>query len=86
VWTRAEDEQRQLAWAGAFSNAMAPYWSGAYINFMSDGGDAPEAARIFGEEKYDRLVTSKQTYDPDDVFSSGGLDLRPPAALGRSAS
>jgi FAD/FMN-containing dehydrogenase len=85
VWTRSEDEQRLLAWAAAFSNAMAPHWSGAYINFMSDGGDAPEAARIFGEEKYEQLITTKQTYDPDDVFSSGGLDLRRLAALGRSA-
>ena len=74
VWTHAEDEDGLRRWAQGFSEALSPYWSGAYTNFMSETGSAPEAARIFGPEKYARLVAAKREYDPDNVFA-GGLDL-----------
>jgi FAD/FMN-containing dehydrogenase len=75
VWTNAEDEDDLRRWAQGFSEALSPFWSGVYTNFMSEAGSAPEAARIFGPEKYARLVASKREYDPHNVFFAGGLDL-----------
>lgn len=74
VWTNPEDEDDFKQWAQGFSRALSPYWSGAYTNFMSEAGTVHEAMRIFGPEKYARLVAAKREYDPDNVFS-GGLDL-----------
>ncbi len=77
VWTAAEDADECVSWATGFAAALAPYWAGAYTNFMSEAGSAAQVRRIFGEQKYRQLVAVKQRYDPDNVFASGGLDLTP---------
>ena len=47
--------------------AMRPFASGAYVNFMSDEpGEAVRAA--YGPHKYERLVALKRRYDPENVF------------------
>ena len=41
---------------------------GAYLNFFdADEGDA-RIRSAYGDAKYDRLVTLKGQYDPDNVF------------------
>ena len=64
-----EEEQRHIQWAQNLSHALAPYaFNGGYINIM----DKTEQERVplaFGPN-YERLLTVKRTYDPDDVFSS----------------
>ena len=77
IWTHAEVESEIVAWACGFSEALAPYWSGAYTNFMSDAGTAREAERIFGPEKFAKLAAVKREYDPQNVFA-GALDLASP--------
>jgi FAD/FMN-containing dehydrogenase len=64
----AEATERNMQWARKTSNAMQPFMSGgAYVNYLGAdaGSDAIKAA--YGPA-YERLVTLKDTYDPDNVF------------------
>lgn len=56
-----------LAWIAAFTEALAPYVNGAYVN-------VPNASMADWESAYwganvERLRTIKAKYDPDNVFS-----------------
>jgi FAD/FMN-containing dehydrogenase len=66
VWHDAADDDRLIAANRAFAEAMSPFCTGgAYLNFT------PEADRVraaYGEQKYERLVALKDTYDPDNLF------------------
>jgi FAD/FMN-containing dehydrogenase len=62
----AADEHVQ--WTRRFFEELAPFASGVYVNFlMEEGSDRVRAA--YGEEKYERLVDVKTTFDPDNFFS-----------------
>jgi FAD/FMN-containing dehydrogenase len=56
-----------LAWIADFSEAMAPYANGAYVNVPNAGMADWETA--YWGANVDRLRTIKAKYDPDDVFS-----------------
>jgi FAD/FMN-containing dehydrogenase len=60
--------EANVRWARATSSAMSPFMSGAaYVNYL--GADAGrEAVRAAYGPAYDRLVTLKDAYDPDNVF------------------
>ena len=66
-WDEAKDDPKCIGWAREFFKASAPYASaGAYVNFMTaEEGDRVAAA--YGAN-YERLVTIKRRYDPDNVF------------------
>lgn len=54
-------------WTKAYHDALHPYSAGGgYVNFMMDEG-ADRVRATYGVN-YDRLVTIKATYDPDNVF------------------
>jgi FAD/FMN-containing dehydrogenase len=63
----ASDEQaqqiRQAAW-----QPLAPFASGAYLNFVSDVSEATVAA-IYPSATYARLARIKAEYDPDNIFN-----------------
>ena len=65
AWTDAADDERQLAWAHAFWEAVRPYSGGAYANFMGEERDRVREA--YGPN-YARLAEVKRAYDPDNVF------------------
>jgi len=61
------DPERHVAWVRETWEAMQPFASGAYVNFMSD--EPAEAVRAaYGPEKYERLVALKRRYDPENLF------------------
>jgi FAD/FMN-containing dehydrogenase len=61
------DPERHIAWVRETWEAMQPFASGAYVNFMSD--EPPDRLRaVYGPKKYDRLVALKRRYDPENVF------------------
>jgi FAD/FMN-containing dehydrogenase len=66
VWSDPADDERLIAANRAFAEAMRPYSTGAsYLNFT------PEADRVrdaYGPEKYQRLVSLKDKYDPGNLF------------------
>ncbi|MGH3713229.1 MAG: FAD-binding oxidoreductase [Micromonosporaceae bacterium] len=58
-------EQRD--WARESFEALRPYHSGYYVNFIGDDS-GPSAADAYGPQRYRRLVALKRRYDPDNVF------------------
>jgi FAD/FMN-containing dehydrogenase len=59
------DQERE--WARTFWSALEPWHEGVYVNFLGDEG-ADRVRESYGAEKYDRLRTLKQKYDPDNFF------------------
>ena len=56
-----------VSWARAYYEATHPFGlGGAYVNFMME--DDQERVRASYRENYDRLVTIKTHYDPENVF------------------
>ncbi|WP_433628682.1 FAD-binding oxidoreductase [Halomicrococcus sp. NG-SE-24] len=65
-WEDPEDDERCIAWAREFFDAMAPYASGGvYVNFISEREGEENLA--YGDN-YDRLVEIKNEYDPTNLF------------------
>lgn len=59
------DEERE--WARGLWEALAPYHTGVYVNFlMNEGEDG--VRRAYGAAKYDRLKAVKYRYDPTNFF------------------
>jgi hypothetical protein len=61
------DPQRHIAWVRQTWEAMQPFSTGGYVNFMSDE-PADRLRAVYGPEKYQRLVALKRRYDPANVF------------------
>jgi FAD/FMN-containing dehydrogenase len=60
------DEQCR-EWARGVMDDVLPFTSvGQYVNDVSDAGQDPAA--IYGAQKYERLVTLKRAWDPENVF------------------
>lgn len=55
------------AWIAAFSEALCPYVTGAYVNVPNAG--MPDWETAYWGANVDRLRTIKAKYDPDNVFS-----------------
>jgi len=73
----AEDDDR-IAAARRYGRTMAPFASGAYVNALSDEGQAGVQA-AYPEHKLARLVAVKDAYDPDNVFHLNH-NIRPSSA------
>jgi hypothetical protein len=67
------DEQR--AWARGLWQALGPWHTSVYVNFLMDDGDQ-RIAEAYGESKLDRLRAVKQKWDPANVFR-GNQNIRP---------
>jgi FAD/FMN-containing dehydrogenase len=66
VWADAADDERRIAAARGFADAMRPFASGAsYLNFTPEGNRVQDA---YGDAKYARLVALKDVYDPANLF------------------
>jgi hypothetical protein len=59
------DEERE--WARGLWNALAPFHTSVYVNFLMDEGEEG-IRRAYGAAKYDRLKALKRTYDPENFF------------------
>ena len=59
------DEER--AWARSLWEALAPYHTSVYVNFLMDEGEEG-IRRAYGPVKYERLKALKRQYDPENVF------------------
>jgi FAD/FMN-containing dehydrogenase len=59
--------ERMIAWARAYWNALHPYSAGgAYVNMMMDEGQ--DRVRAAYGDHYDRLAQIKAKYDPGNLF------------------
>jgi hypothetical protein len=59
------DEERE--WARGLWDALSPFHTGVYVNFLMDEGEE-RVRRAYGPAKYDRLRALKRTFDPNNIF------------------
>jgi FAD/FMN-containing dehydrogenase len=69
MWSDAADDEVNRNWARDLNAKAAPHAvTGNYLNLDSDA--VPSRVRwVFGEDKYLKLATLKQAWDPDNVFA-----------------
>jgi FAD/FMN-containing dehydrogenase len=67
-WQDPAQAPLHLDWVQRFSETMAPFTTGGvYLNFEPDEGEERVRAG-YGAEKYAKLVTLKDKWDPDNLF------------------
>ncbi|HEX5478517.1 MAG TPA: FAD-binding oxidoreductase [Dehalococcoidia bacterium] len=67
IWPDPADNERNIAWARGYYKALEPHsLSGGYVNFM--GEDDGDKVRANYRQNYDRLVSIKREYDPENLF------------------
>ena len=66
-WWDDTATQASLAWIRDLRAAMAPYTTGAYVNYVD--ADLPDWERAYYGTNLPRLEQVKKDYDPDDVFN-----------------
>ena len=67
-WKDATKDADMVGWGRATWDALAPHKAeGHYANDMIETSESIVRA-IYGNEKYEKLVQLKRTYDPDNVF------------------
>ena len=59
------DEER--AWSRGLWDALQPYHTSVYVNFLMDEGEE-RIRQAYGPAKYDRLKILKRKWDPDNFF------------------
>jgi len=67
-WQDPADDEINMAWVTAFSDAMRPFTTGGvYLNFELDQGEAV-VRRGYTPQTYARLVALKDKWDPGNLF------------------
>ena len=68
TWEDPNVDAERLAAARDYGDSMLPLSTGrSYVNAI-DGDEVDKVRSAFGAATYDRLVTIKDRYDPDNVF------------------
>jgi hypothetical protein len=65
-WMEPSDAAAGVEWTRGLWAEVAPYSSGVYVNHL-DADDRDRVAQAYGPN-YERLVSLKQKYDPDNFF------------------
>ena len=67
-WDDAAHDDAFIGWGRATMDALQPFtMAGHYVNDMVETGKAVVRS-IYGDAKYERLVSLKRAFDPDNVF------------------
>src|SRR5215213_4517281 len=78
-WTDPTTNEQNIAWARESLATMQPFSKGgSYLNFAGFGEEKEAMLRASYGPNYDRLVTLKSTYDPDNLFRMN-LNIAPRA-------
>jgi len=68
LWENPVDDEMNIKWARDFWDAMQPFARDAvYVNYLGDEGSERVKA-AYAAEVYERLVQSKNKYDPTNFF------------------
>ncbi len=66
-WLEPADDETNIAWARGTFAALAPYMAdAAYVNYL-DSDDTDRTRAAYGPN-WERLVSLKQRYDPENLF------------------
>lgn len=72
-WLDPDADEKNIAWARQFGDELnSSSTGGAYVNYMANS-DNPAAVRVAYEANFERLVSVKRKYDPDDFFNSNEI-------------
>jgi FAD/FMN-containing dehydrogenase len=66
IFEDLDERPEHAAWADSFAAALDPA-PGAYVNFLSDEGEA-RVREAYPGPTWDRLREVKRTYDPTNLF------------------
>ncbi|MFW6075554.1 MAG: FAD-binding oxidoreductase [Chloroflexota bacterium] len=66
-WNPDEEPEPHIAWARGVHDAIRPYSTGVYVNYLGDEG-ADRVRAAYNEEVYQQLVDLKNRYDPTNLF------------------
>jgi FAD/FMN-containing dehydrogenase len=81
-WLEPERDSSNRAWVRAFTDALSPWARAAgFPNFIAEAGDAEGVRRVYGAERYGRLVDVKDRWDPHNVFRLNH-NIQPSGATG----
>jgi FAD/FMN-containing dehydrogenase len=75
-WLDPDADERNIAWTRKFGDELNSLSTGgAYVNYMANT-DNSAAVRAAYEANFERLVSVKRKYDPDDFFNSKEIITR----------
>ena len=78
AWPNPADNEHNISWVREYYAALEPHSSlGGYINFM-DGDDQGRIQENY-KGNYERLVSVKKKYDPNNLFHLN-QNIKPQAA------
>jgi FAD/FMN-containing dehydrogenase len=67
ITEHADGFAEERDWVRGFWDALSPYHTSVYVNFLMDEGDQ-RVRQAYGSQKYERLRCIKAAYDPDNLF------------------
>jgi FAD/FMN-containing dehydrogenase len=67
IWTNPQDARANIEWAHAFFNALEPYFTGAYVNYIDPL--LGSWAHKYYLDHYPRLIAIKQQCDPKNFLA-----------------
>jgi FAD/FMN-containing dehydrogenase len=68
IWEDPTDPDLHVRWVRDYADAIAPYASGDYVNYLAGDASTDEIASAYGRERFQRLVALKDRYDPSNTF------------------
>jgi FAD/FMN-containing dehydrogenase len=68
IWEPADDPARHIEWTRAYADAIAPFATGGYVNYLGDDASADDVKAAYGAERFKRLADLKARYDPTNMF------------------
>jgi len=63
----ADGFEQERQWARDYWDALAPFHTSVYVNFLMEEGEE-RVRQAYGDEKFDRLKKLKKKYDPGNFF------------------
>jgi FAD/FMN-containing dehydrogenase len=78
IWEPEDEPDRHVAWTRGYADAIAPFATGGYVNYLGDDASADDLAAAYGAERFRRLVDLKTRYDPTNMFRFN-QNIRPAA-------
>ena len=75
AWSDPETDPSQVTWARTLFEAMQPFATGVYVNFLGEEGEE-RVLSAYGRQKYARLARIKAKYDPEN-FLRLNQNIRP---------
>jgi len=68
IWEDPPDSERHVSWARGYADALTPFASGGYVNYLADDASQADVTAAYGLKRYQRLAALKTEYDPSNMF------------------